>query len=134
MPASIGKAGALTLAEAAALPPTLSLTEAALLLGIGRTSAYQMAAAGTFPVPVLRLGRSIRVPTAPLLHLLGLSVPGPESGPDDGEPSDASTDDRARSRPGWDPGWAHRGASSRRSNEPVDVTRDVERAWEPRPR
>lgn len=57
----------------------LGLTEAAQLLGIGRTSAYQMAAAGTFPVPVLRLGRSIRIPTVPLLELLGLSNRVPEA-------------------------------------------------------
>ncbi len=64
-----------TLAQAAKLPASLSLIEAAALLGIGRTHAYSLEAAGEFPVPVLHLGRVIRVPTAPLLQLLGLSAP-----------------------------------------------------------
>lgn len=72
-----------TLAQAAKLPASLSLIEAAALLGIGRTHAYNLEAAGQFPVPVLHLGRVIRVPTAPLLQLLGLPtpIPIPDSGP-----------------------------------------------------
>jgi hypothetical protein len=66
----------MTLAEAAALPTVLDLATAARLLGIGRTAAYQMVGAGTLPVPVLRLGTLIRIPTAPLLQLLGLPFPG----------------------------------------------------------
>ena len=68
-------AGPPTLADAAHLPPTLSVAEAARLLGISRSSGYTLAAQGHFPVPVLRLGRSFRVPTAPLLTLLGLTPP-----------------------------------------------------------
>ena len=57
--------------------PTVSVQEAARLLGIGRTLAYRLAAAGELPVPVLRIGRVLRVPTAPLLALLGVAeVPG----------------------------------------------------------
>ena len=67
-----------TLAQAAKLPASLSLIEAAALLGIGRTHAYNLEATGEFPVPVLHLGRVIRVPTAPLLELLGLPTPAPE--------------------------------------------------------
>lgn len=72
-----------TLAQAAKLPASLSLIEAAALLGIGRTHAYNLEAAGQFPVPVLHLGRVIRVPTAPLLRLLGLAtpIPIPDSSP-----------------------------------------------------
>ena len=69
-----------TLAQAAKLPASLSLIEAAALLGIGRTHAYNLEAAGDFPVPVLHLGRVIRVPTAPLLELLGLPAPAPQHG------------------------------------------------------
>jgi excisionase family DNA binding protein len=54
------------------LPFTLGVLEAARYLGIGRTTAYALIAAGELPVPVLRVGRSYRVPTAPLLELLGL--------------------------------------------------------------
>ena len=73
-----------TLADAARLPASLSLIEAAALLGIGRTHAYNLEAAGEFPVPVLHLGRVIRVPTAPLLELLGLPVPTPQPPPQPG--------------------------------------------------
>lgn len=78
-----------TLAQAAKLPASLSLIEAAALLGIGRTHAYNLEAAGQFPVPVLHLGRVIRVPTAPLLQLLGLPAPSltTTSDPDAGAPA-----------------------------------------------
>jgi predicted DNA-binding transcriptional regulator AlpA len=55
------------------LPPTLDLVDAARLLGIGRTLAYEMVREGTWPTPIIRAGRKIRVPSAPLLALLGLS-------------------------------------------------------------
>jgi hypothetical protein len=40
-------------------------------LGIGRTKAYETVRGGNFPVPVLRVGRRILVPTLPILALLG---------------------------------------------------------------
>lgn len=55
------------------LPPTLDLVDAARLLGIGRTLAYEMVRDETWPSPIIRAGRKIRVPSAPLLALLGLS-------------------------------------------------------------
>lgn len=58
------------LADLDALPPMLDLLQAATLLGIGRTTAYQLARKGGFPVPVLRIGSSYRVPSAPLRALL----------------------------------------------------------------
>ena len=57
------------------LPPTLDIVTAGRLLGIGRTTAYQLARHGQFPVPVLRIGGGYRVPTAPLLALLGIGSP-----------------------------------------------------------
>lgn len=63
---------------------TVSVEEAARRLGIGRTLAYRLAAADQLPVPVLRIGRSLRIPAAPLLALLGLAQP-PEQGPNRGE-------------------------------------------------
>jgi len=80
-----------TLAQAAKLPASLSLIEAAALLGIGRTHAYNLEAAGDFPVPVLHLGRVIRVPTAPLLELLGLPTPTPAPAPEHGTPTPHGT-------------------------------------------
>ena len=61
--------------------PTISLEQAATVLGIGRTAAYQMARNSTsagqsqnsgtgFPCRVIRVGTHYRVPTPPLLHLL----------------------------------------------------------------
>ena len=51
-------------------PATITITEAAALLGIGRNQAYQAAARGE--LPVLRLGRRLLVPTAPLRRMLGV--------------------------------------------------------------
>jgi hypothetical protein len=62
----------LNLEDLASLPPTLDLMTAAQILGIGRTAAYALVRAGRWPTPVIRAGRLIRVPTAPLLQLLGL--------------------------------------------------------------
>lgn len=58
----------------AALPPALDLPAAAHLLGISRTSAYELVRTGEWPSPVLRLGHRIKIPTQPLLELLGLST------------------------------------------------------------
>jgi len=68
---------ALTLAEVAGLPAVTDLVTAGRALGIGRTTAYELARAGQFPCPVIRAGTTWRVPTAGLLALLGLAVPGP---------------------------------------------------------
>ncbi len=61
------------------LPPILDLMTAARLLGIGRTTAYQLARHGHFPVPVLRIGASYKIPTAPLLDLLGIHPDAPRT-------------------------------------------------------
>ena len=42
--------------------------------------AYELARAGQFPCPVIRAGRTWLVPTAGLLAVLGLPVPGPRPG------------------------------------------------------
>ena len=56
------------------LPVVVDLVTAASVLGIGRTSAYELVRTGRWPTPVLRLGRRIRVPTAALRELLSLST------------------------------------------------------------
>lgn len=48
---------------------TVSVEEAAQVLGIGRRTAYQAAKEGT--LPVLAFGRRLRVPVAQLLAMLG---------------------------------------------------------------
>jgi excisionase family DNA binding protein len=50
--------------------PTLSVEEAGEFLGLGRSSAYEAVRRGE--LPVLRFGRTIRVPTARLRVLLGI--------------------------------------------------------------
>jgi hypothetical protein len=81
-PAMTGDAGReyetarrLSLQDLASLPATVDLMTAAQILGIGRTAAYALVRAGRWPTPVVRAGRLIRVPTAPLLQLLGIRAP-----------------------------------------------------------
>lgn len=54
----------------------------AILGGLCETEAYRLHRAGQFPVPVLRVGRKLIVPVAPILALLGI---------------DGGTDDRSAS-------------------------------------
>ncbi len=69
--------------ELTALPAVVDVSTAAQALGLGKTAAYELIRCGQWPTPVLRLGKSIRIPTAPLLALLGLppEVPSDSSGP-----------------------------------------------------
>lgn len=55
------------------LPATISVPDAARLLGIGRNQAYQAAARGE--LPALRLGGRILVLTSPLRRMLGAEEP-----------------------------------------------------------
>ncbi len=57
------------------LPAVVDLPTAADVLGVGHSSAYELVRTGQWPTPVLRLGRLIRVPTAPLLALVGVERP-----------------------------------------------------------
>jgi len=50
--------------------PVLTAEQAFALLGIDRKTGYRAIQTGSFPVPVVRVGRVIRVPTAPLARLL----------------------------------------------------------------
>lgn len=52
------------------LPPILDVPTAAHVLGIGRSLAYQLVRTGDWPTPVLRVGKLIKIPTAPLVRLL----------------------------------------------------------------
>ena len=53
-----------------AMNPTMTVEEAAGVLGIARASAYL--AAQTGDLPTIRVGRRILVPTASLRRMLGL--------------------------------------------------------------
>jgi excisionase family DNA binding protein len=50
---------------------TLTIEEAAAVLGIDRSTAYALAAADQLPVPVIRLGRRMVVSRAALDQVLG---------------------------------------------------------------
>jgi excisionase family DNA binding protein len=55
------------------LPPTLTVEQAAEILGCGRTLAYELIRRGEFPSRVIRLGRRRYViPTADLLRVIGV--------------------------------------------------------------
>lgn len=64
----------LTRAELLALPVVIDITTAARALGLGRSTAYELARRGEFPCRVLRIGSSYRVPTADLLRVLGIDL------------------------------------------------------------
>ena len=53
-------------------PTSLTLAEAASILGIGRSTAYAAARNNTFPTKVIQIGGRYIVPTKPLLDLLGI--------------------------------------------------------------
>lgn len=50
--------------------PPYSVAEAAERLGVSRSTAYELIARDDFPVPVIRIGRQIRVPRQALDRLL----------------------------------------------------------------
>jgi hypothetical protein len=60
-------------AELRNLPSVIDLVTAGRAFGLGRTKSHELARAGQFPVPVLRLGNSYRVTRAALLRALGES-------------------------------------------------------------
>lgn len=71
--------------ELLSLPPVLDVPTAAAVLGVGRTLAYELVRTGQWPSPVLRLGRLVKIPSAPLLRLLdqpadGDAQPGSSTG------------------------------------------------------
>ncbi|MFE5089419.1 DNA-binding protein [Streptomyces sp. NPDC056638] len=57
------------------LPLLVNLETAGRALGIGKSKTYQLVREGTFPVPTLKLGEVVKVPTAGLKELLGVALP-----------------------------------------------------------
>lgn len=53
---------------------TVDIPTVARCYGIHRVTAYELAKRDELGVPVLRLGRTLRVPTAELRRVLGLEV------------------------------------------------------------
>jgi predicted DNA-binding transcriptional regulator AlpA len=50
--------------------PVLPVAEAFNLLGIDRTTGYRAIRNGTFPLPIIKVGRLLRVPTVAVCRLL----------------------------------------------------------------
>jgi hypothetical protein len=76
----------LTRADLLSLPAVVDVGTAARALGLGRSTAYDLARRDEFPCRVLRIGSSYRIPTADLLRVLGID---PASG-DDSVPKSAA--------------------------------------------
>jgi len=60
----------MTTAELTRLPAALTVSQAAAVLGIGRTHAYEAVRSGTWPTSVIRVGRCVRIPAAEVVRLL----------------------------------------------------------------
>lgn len=69
------------------LPATVTPETAFAAVGCGRTAGYALIRSGQWPTRVIRLGRSIRVPTAELLALLGVAPDTGGADDDDGHPA-----------------------------------------------
>jgi hypothetical protein len=91
-----------TEAQVRALGVRCSVPQAGEILGgLSATQSYLLAQRGDFPVPILKVGRRLIVPTAPILELLGLSDHGADraqSAPL--QPVDDPDDDAALRRSG----------------------------------
>lgn len=70
----------------------LTADEAFAELGVDRTTGYRAIKEGTFPVPIIRVGRLIRVPTAALRRILEADPTRTDDEyPDDPTPADPGT-------------------------------------------
>ncbi len=56
--------------SSATVPAVLDVPQAARLLGIGRTLAYELVRTNQWPTPVIRVGRLIKIPSGPLIELM----------------------------------------------------------------
>jgi hypothetical protein len=63
--------------EIRAWPATVDVPTAGRAFGVGRDESYRLAREGRFPVPVLRLGRFLRVTRSAVLDVLGISDTAP---------------------------------------------------------
>lgn len=84
---------ALSLEELRAQPAVVDVPTAGRAYALGERTSYELARRGEFPVPVLRLGRQLRVRTADLLADLdpNKSEAGPATGPAAAATTDLAT-------------------------------------------
>jgi predicted DNA-binding transcriptional regulator AlpA len=62
----------LTPDEIRALPAAVPIPEAGQCFGLGKSTSYELARSGKFPVPVLPLGKGFRATRASILAKLGI--------------------------------------------------------------
>jgi hypothetical protein len=67
--------------ELLCLPVAVDLPTAARALGLGRSTAYDLARRREFPCRVLQVGSSYRVATADLMRVLGIDIGSREQSP-----------------------------------------------------
>lgn len=70
--ARVKTARAMTQRELLSLPVSFPLETANRALSLGRTTGYDLAKRGEYPVPVLRFGNAYRVTRADLFRVLGI--------------------------------------------------------------
>lgn len=112
------------------VPMLLTVPEAARALRIGRATAYDLAhmwldSAGTKGLPVVTIGRSLRVPTAALERLISLGGFGPcwESGLTGGYGQDGSPGEHTQGAVAADTERGHRDRSGPTGDESGDARR-----------
>ncbi|GAA3829016.1 hypothetical protein GCM10022380_54450 [Amycolatopsis tucumanensis] len=62
----------LRIEQVLAMPPTIDVPTAGAVLGMNRDKAYKLVRDGEFPLPILRVGKRLRVSTDALLKYLGV--------------------------------------------------------------
>jgi excisionase family DNA binding protein len=82
------------------MPAVLTVEEAAKLLRIGRSAAYEAARRGD--IPVIRVGRLLRVPRHRLEALLGISESGSPA-----EETESAGDQKSSVEAARDKGYPH---------------------------
>ncbi|MEV0912705.1 helix-turn-helix domain-containing protein [Streptomyces sp. NPDC049967] len=65
----------MSVADLLTLPAAIDLVTAGRALGLGRTTAYDLAKRGEFPVPLMKLGAQYRCTRASLFRLLDIEQP-----------------------------------------------------------
>jgi hypothetical protein len=113
-----------TAAQVRALGVRCSVPQAGEILGgLSATQSYLLAQRGDFPVPILKVGRRLIVPTAPILQLLGLSDHGGRAQPAPLRP----VDDPDNDAPLGQSGQGIRIPAAPPSAQPTPRTPDAER-------
>ena len=84
-----------TKAAIRALGVRTDVETAGSIFGLSRTQSYQAVSDDRFPVGVIRVGRRIIVPTAPIRRLLGIDPEPPEA---ETEPTSAVSDTQQPAR------------------------------------